>query len=201
MNKRKQKLKALKFKLMPPDERMKQLLDEQLGVEDRVRSSVKTETKNQVDMTFEERLKKINEDISKTETKESVGQIKKNLEMQLISLKKLAEDFDRGAKLQLENVRTSLDQKVQRATQNFADSLKEASRVIDGLKNDHGGLAKNYSQDKEVLSGRISNAEGELQKVWAEFKRLIFYLDQISQPQGTTRVMIFLAGVDLGSAV
>lgn len=178
-DKKLKKLRDIKFKLSNPRDRMGVLLDN--------------------DLSMGQKLDALMKMIPDFETKQSVGNIKKDLESQIISFKRLAEDFDRGAKLQAENVRTELDQKIQGATEALADALKKASANIDGLGKDHGSLKEVYSKDKETAVGRIARAEESLEKVWLEIKRLLWLIDQISQPQGSSRVMIFLAGVDLGA--
>ena len=132
-------------------------------------------------------------------SRESFGTIQKDLEAKIISFQRLAEDFDRGAKLQAENVRSELDAKIQKATQDLANSLKQTSLVIEGVDKNNKEWAKGYSTDKSVLAARTDKVEKTIEQVILDLKRLFFLIDQISQPQGTTRIQMYLNGVDLGA--
>lgn len=178
-NKKKEKLKALKFRVSPDRNKYEILMEKGLNMGQKLDALLKM--------------------VPDFETKQSVGGIKQNLEDQIISFKRLADDFDRGAKLQAENIRTDMDAKVQKATQDFADGLRTISDRIEEIRGNHDGIKMGVEEYRQTSATRIFNLEEDIQKVWLEFKRLIWLIDQISQPQGSSRIKLFLAGTDLGA--
>lgn len=121
-----------------------------------------------------------------------LGEIRHDLEDQIISAKRLSEDFARGAELRSLNVKNELNQRI-------VDTSKHFSKLLATSENDMGVLTKDFESTKQGFTGALTDAQKNINDLWIEFKRLVWMFDQMSQPQGSTRLDILLNGVDLGT--